>query len=90
MASYRHILPEIHLRRRPDSFYDIYSGKQVDVPAEVGPPVFPDACPACQAPKTAEVAWRRAEYACGASYSDKPQIQNHTDKWWGSCPATQP
>jgi len=27
-----------------------------------------------------------AIYKCGGGYSQKTQIQNHTDKWWGSCP----
>jgi hypothetical protein len=29
---------------------------------------------------------RTATYACGAAYTFKSQIQNHTDKWWGTCP----
>lgn len=28
---------------------------------------------------------RRAAYACGGTYTYKPQIQTHTSKWWGSC-----
>lgn len=26
-----------------------------------------------------------ATFACGGYYTSKPQIQNHTDKWWGVC-----
>ena len=29
--------------------------------------------------------WERIVYACGGAYRSKPQIQNHTDKWWGHC-----
>ncbi len=28
-----------------------------------------------------------ASYACGGSYTPKPQIQNHTEYFWGSCGA---
>jgi len=28
---------------------------------------------------------RWATYACGGYYKRKPQIQNHTDYWWGKC-----
>jgi hypothetical protein len=86
---YEHVLPEIALRRRADTYYDLQHRGLVEVPAEQGPPVFPDACPCCGAAKTAEDAWRRVDYACGAAYTPKPQIQNHTDKWWGTCPLTQ-
>ena len=54
----------------------------------VPPPQFPDACPKCGAPKTAEdrlALVERCTYACGGGYSPKPQIQNHTDYWWGKC-----
>ena len=52
-------------------------------------PVLPDTCPICGATKvegndgTAFRAWR--EYACGGCYTEKPQIQTHTNKYWGSC-----
>lgn len=51
-------------------------------------PTFPDACPVCGAAATAHGnRFHPVTYACGAAYDDKPQIQNHTDKWWGACPA---
>ena len=49
------------------------------------PPKFPDVCPGCGAEVIRPVSRRTAVYACGGSYSPKPQIQNHTDKWWGHC-----
>lgn len=77
---YRHILPEIALARAD---------------AQAQPTPFPDACPCCgaalaEAVNHPAIDYRRsATYACGASYTHKPQIQNHTEKWWGTCPATQ-
>jgi hypothetical protein len=58
------------------------------------PPTFPDACPTCGAAKVDHVdpghplSLEKVRYACGGAYEPKPQIQNHTDKWWGKCPAT--
>lgn len=51
-------------------------------------PKFPERCPVCSAstvdldrtPGTGHI-----RYACGGDYTPKPQIQNHTDKWWGVC-----
>lgn len=48
-------------------------------------PVFPDCCPACGAVKNGEVPGVSVEYACGGGYRPKPQIQNHTNYWWGRC-----
>ena len=42
-------------------------------------------CPVCGAAQTTDDAWKAA-YACGATYTEKSQIQNHTDVWWGRCP----
>lgn len=54
---------------------------------------FPATCPVCAAVKLSERNGtnvsdflRRAAYACGAEYTHKAQIQNHTEKWWGTCP----
>ena len=33
--------------------------------------------------KNAGVSW--VTYECGGYYRSKPQIQNHTDYWWGTC-----
>lgn len=70
--------------------------------ADAPPPTFPDACPCCGAAKTREgytdykgefhegvFRWGTVEYACGGSYSPKPQCQTHTDKWWGRCGLTK-
>ena len=64
------------------------------VDAETLPAPFPEVCPRCGAAKTNELNgtniadYRRTiTYACGASYTHKPQIQNHTEKWWGTCTA---
>lgn len=51
---------------------------------------FPDACPVCSAPATHRNEdgphyGRFCEYVCGGKYTNKPQIQNHTNKWWGHC-----
>lgn len=57
------------------------------------PPAFPDECPVCKAPRTFTKVdadqWgvAHATYACGGRYDLKPQIQNHTNYWWGSCGA---
>jgi hypothetical protein len=71
---YAHIYPEIAIGRV----------ERARFPLE-----FPATCPACGARKTSEekhLLRSFAHYACGGKYEDKPQIQNHTDKWWGSCP----
>ncbi len=54
------------------------------------PPVeLPDKCPVCDAKATVKKDGQFAKrmYECGGSYSMKPQIQNHTDYFWGSCKA---
>lgn len=52
--------------------------------------IFPAACPACSAPLKEEKdkgeRWATAVYGCGGSYKYSPQIQTHTNKWYGSCP----
>jgi hypothetical protein len=53
-------------------------------------PEFPAACPACGAEVQARGNFfHPVTYACGGSYDEKPQIQNHTDVWWGRCPRIQ-
>lgn len=59
------------------------------------PTAFPATCPCCGSAASKinrDDTWaykRGAWYACGGAYTMKSQIQNHTDKWWGSCPDTQ-
>jgi hypothetical protein len=51
-------------------------------------PEYPKACPACGA-KTKSPEFDHYDgpvYECGGQYTFKPQIQNHTNKWWGTCP----
>jgi hypothetical protein len=58
-------------------------------------PDFPASCPSCDAPRVPTALqpehggghYRCCHYKCGGAYTYKPQIQNHTDKWWGVCPA---
>jgi hypothetical protein len=88
---YAHIYPEIDRCRVASTYYG--PDGLVTIPPDTRPVTFPEACPACGAAKSSETGnggWNaKASYACGGSYSSKPQIQNHTDKWWGSCPITQ-
>lgn len=49
------------------------------------PPVaFPPKCPVCDSPLV-QLEELSCTYTCGGGYSPKPQIQNHTDIWWGQC-----
>jgi len=51
-------------------------------------PKWDKACPVCGAPEDTPAEGRKGpKYRCGGQYTQKPQIQNHTDKWWGLCPA---
>lgn len=57
---------------------------------DVRPPKFPKTCPTCGTPAIEITTSGRsydckAVYTCGGGYSEKPQIQNHTDYFWGSC-----
>ena len=82
----RRVYPEIHRGRDvPDS-----SGRVRKTPKT--PLAFPDTCPECGSLKTDEIVTgfssdRGCHYECGGGYRRKPQIQNHTDVWWGSCKA---
>lgn len=51
-------------------------------------PEYPKTCPLCGVGigKDNRDHFQGPVYKCGGQYSLKPQIQNHTDKWWGSCP----
>jgi hypothetical protein len=56
------------------------------------PVEYPDKCPACGAEKVSEKEFIIGTdrfptriYGCGGKYETKPQIQNHTDYFWGSC-----
>lgn len=55
------------------------------------PPVFPEKCPVCggvrvQGSEPGATSYSAtASYFCGGKYELKPQIQTHTDKWWGKC-----
>lgn len=80
-----YIYDEIARRRRPMT-YLTQDWREVTVGPDTAPVVFPETCPACGAARTAERPGRDCSYACGGGYRDKPQIQNHTDYWWGSCP----
>ena len=75
-TNYAHILPEVTLRRDDRDRIE---------------PEFPLFCPACGARGQVDlVNWQQpASYDCGAAYTPKGQIQNHTDKWWGSCPVVK-
>lgn len=49
---------------------------------------FPDKCPICGAKIKGVPAdgINGPTYDCGGQYRVKPQIQCHTQKWWGTCP----
>lgn len=52
--------------------------------AKAPPPEFPHHCPVCDAEITIRHRWN-CRYECGGGYQSKPQIQNHTEKFWGKC-----
>jgi len=51
-------------------------------------PDWPLKCPCCGASRRrkSKDRYHGHVYRCGGRYTLKPQIQNHTDYWWGSCP----
>lgn len=55
--------------------------------------VMSDTCPTCKAclirRDDVNTPYESAHYACGGSYTSKPQIQNHHDVWWGHCGNTK-
>jgi predicted RNA-binding Zn-ribbon protein involved in translation (DUF1610 family) len=83
MRDYSYILPEKAQEHR--EMYDISTGTVISPQPY---PTFPDTCPACGAAvKSRGNAYHNpVTYACGAAYTQKPQIQNHRDVWWGTCP----
>lgn len=53
-------------------------------------PVFPQVCPACEAPPkrfkwTPGLLNARMLYQCGGAYLNVDQIQNHSHVWRGRC-----
>ena len=62
-------------------------------PAEL--PSFGAACPVCLSKRVEHDEYVEggmgtrtgiaAKYTCGGAWMEKPQIQTHTDKWWGHC-----
>lgn len=69
------VYEEIHVENRPGLF-GVF-------------PAFPLRCPVCLADgsetESPRTPWMTVKYACGGAYRPKPQIQNHTYKWWGHC-----
>lgn len=63
-----------------DEIWRPHNGTPADLPAY---------CPVCQATTVqregVNTPWESRHYACGGAYKSKPQIQNHTNKWWGHC-----
>ena len=51
-------------------------------------PTFPATCPACGAAQVSEYTMGNT-YECGGGYRPKDQCQNHTDVYWGKCPAVK-
>lgn len=79
--AYDHVYPEVAVAR-----LDPWGNPLRERPV----PGFPAACPRCGAEATATGGYYDpVAYACGGGYAIKPQIQNHTDKWWGACPVTR-
>jgi hypothetical protein len=75
-----------------------YRARGTVIPSPSFPAACPN--PACNAERTCLLVCRLgqyieardgatdvqgAEYACGGTYSIKPQIQNHTNYFWGTC-----
>ncbi len=56
---------------------------------KIPPVMLPHFCPVCYAPekerKNIGSGHDIVNYECGGVYEPKPQIQNHTDYWWGHC-----
>ena len=65
------------------------SYKELWVSVGSGSPFFSETCPICGAiiREDNQDYYKGPIYECGGQYTFKPQIQTHTDKWWGSCPA---
>ena len=54
-------------------------------------PTFPNVCPICKSKTVTDLEnfFNGPIYKCGGQYNSKPQIQTHTDKWWGKCPVVE-
>lgn len=72
------VLPEVGVCRRPEH--------PASWGSRDGKPHFSNTCPCCGQKLVFKDGWV-AEYACGAKYTMKPQCQNHTDVFWGTCPS---
>jgi hypothetical protein len=85
----RRVYPEIARLMRATTYmapdYSTYEVKPQPIPD------FPKNCPACGAGASdnERTYYSPMTYACGGAYVFKPQIQNHTDKWWGACPGKE-
>jgi hypothetical protein len=57
-------------------------------PINAGMPDYPEVCPVCGSEVVDSDCdgYHGPKYECGGQYKYKPQIQNHTSKWWGKCP----
>lgn len=66
------------------SYDEVHADAASNLPGQ-----FPGRCPICKALIVARESvgqpWEKVTYACWGGYTPKPQIQNHTHKWWGSC-----
>ena len=69
-----------------------YNELNKPINAPIGSGFFPDSCPCCgSSSETGETPSQYAGplYSCGGQYRIKAQCQNHTDKYWGFCPANK-
>jgi hypothetical protein len=57
------------------------------MPVGAGMPNFPETCPSCTSSVKKDMDhFHGPTYECGGQYRNKPQIQCHTNKYWGHCP----
>lgn len=66
-------LTEIGVMRNPNHYASWGSAD--------GTPHWPEYCSVCYSKHIGD-----GEYTCGAKYVRKPQIQTHTEIYWGECP----
>lgn len=69
--------------------YTSYVYPELNEKNELGvEPHYPKKCPVCRAAVKDEKFdhYTGPTYECGGQYTYKSQIQNHTNKWWGTCP----
>jgi hypothetical protein len=62
--------------------------QELSKPISTGNPKFPEVCPKCGADiADSDVkGYSGPKYECGGQFRLKPQIQTHTNYWWGHCP----